>query len=81
MKEEASMISQIHDTNRRTKYIAHKQLQDDVKKAQESCHAQNMDLGGPDCAALMKQERRQKFVQMFKEIQAWNTINQFVAGM
>ena len=81
MKEEAAKISRIHNTNTRTIYKAKKELAKDVKQAQMSCIKASLDLGSAECARLMKQERRQKFVALFQEIQAWDTINKFVEGM
>lgn len=81
LKEEAKQISFLHDTNRRTNYIARKQLEDDVKIAQKACVAANLDLGSPACAKLMRKERKAKFAKLFTDIEDWNTINKFVAGM
>lgn len=81
MKEEARKISLIHDTKRRTDYVARKQLDNDVKTAQKACQKSNLDVASAGCSKLMKKDRRTKFGSLFKKIQAWNTINKFVAGM
>lgn len=81
MKERARRISEIHDTARRTRYRAKKRVEHDAKVAQQACTAVNLPVSSPECSRLLKSERRKKFAVMFEKIQAWDTINQFVAGM
>eukprot|EP00924_Labyrinthula_sp_SR-Ha-C_P003536 snap_masked-scaffold_53-processed-gene-0.32-mRNA-1 protein AED:0.33 eAED:0.33 QI:0/-1/0/1/-1/1/1/0/585 len=81
MKKAARQVGEIHDTSRRSKFISNKVLTDDTLRAQKVCREKNLDTGSPACAKLLKEFRRSEFRRLFQEIQDWDTINQFVAGM
>uniref|UniRef100_A0A7S2S518 Uncharacterized protein n=1 Tax=Mucochytrium quahogii TaxID=96639 RepID=A0A7S2S518_9STRA len=81
MKSIAEEISYVHDTGRRTRYQATKKVKDDAKMAQQVCTSRNLDVKSSECSKAMKADRREKFAKIFKEIQEWELINNFVAGM
>lgn len=81
MKAQAKDISIIHDTGRRTLFQANQKVKADAKKAHQVCLDSNLSIKSPECSKVMKQERKQKFQKIFKEIQEWNLINIFVSGM
>jgi len=81
MKLMAESISKIHDTSRRTKYQANRKVKTDAKRALQICVDQGIDIKSTGCSKLMRDERRKKFEVIFKEMQEWDLINTFVAGM
>ena len=81
MKEVAKRVGVMHDSGKRTRFKAKKSKLRDAVIAQESCKKKGLGLKSADCLTLMLRERESKYAQLFEEIQAYNIINQFVAGM
>jgi hypothetical protein len=81
MKQTAKRVSVMHDAGRRTMFSAKKQKEKDRMKAVEGCKKQGFDEESKACSKFMYEERRAKFLTMFQEIRAWNTVNKFVVGM
>lgn len=81
MKERARRVAEMHDSQRRTLFKAKKRKERDEKIAQLACRRAGVALDSTECRKLLYDERRRKFVDMFKEIQAYNVLNVFVSGM
>jgi hypothetical protein len=81
MKQTAKRVSELHDSGRRSMYKAKKVKEKDRQKALDACRKQGVDINSKECAQIMYENRRQRFVAYYAEVRAWNVINKFVAGM
>jgi hypothetical protein len=81
MKERAAHVAGLHDAGRRTISKAKKQKEFDALRAQESCKKAGLAVSSADCDRLLRQEREAKFAVIFQEMEQWELLNTFVAGM
>lgn len=81
MKERAAHVANLHDAARRTISKAKKQKEYDAAQALLSCKKANLAPNSAECQHLLRREREAKFAVIFEEMEHWELLNAFVAGM